>query len=450
MIDHTFVNTAEESRINNKARSKVAIIGAGAAGLTAAYLLQRKHHVTIFEKESRLGGHAHTILVEQGVDVGTPLDVGFMVLNNRNYPTLHKLLSQLNVCEIPDSEMSFSYYSETSNIQYAINWSHTNQFSKRTNLQSSPLEPQPYNATLLNLLKEILIFCNQARKDLLEDNFWELTLGNYLQSKKYSPALIDSYVIPMGAAIWSSTPQKIFDFPAKTFLYFFDNHGMLSLREGPKWQYIKGGSQTYVKEICKNFTGKVEVNSPIESISRLDDSVIIRPKNNKEQKFDYVIIAAHADEALSLLADPSVDERRFLGAWKYQVNDGILHTDESAMPPDKTAWASWNYINEAGVDDISSFSITYHLNRLQGHENTQKQYFLSLNRHKPIAEEFILRKMKFTHPTYNFESFSTQKELAALNGAKRTYFCGSYFGFGFHEDAVKSGVEVARAFGVEL
>ncbi|GET40854.1 NAD(P)/FAD-dependent oxidoreductase [Microseira wollei] len=441
--------TANQLPINESARYQIAIIGAGAAGLTAAYLLQRKHQVTIFEKGSHFGGHAHTIIVEDGPDAGTPLDVGFMVLNNRNYPTLHKLLSLLDVDEIIDSEMSFSYYSDKSNTQYAINWNKNNDFAKRFNEKSVGVKQTP-NPAFLNLLKEILKFCQQASKDLKEGELANLTLGQYLQIKELSRFFIESYVIPMGAAIWSTSPQSMLEFPADVFIRFFENHGMLSLQEGPQWQHIKGGSKTYVEAIVKNFKGSVNSHYTIKYIVREGDGILIKSGSQEEKKFDGVIIATHADEALSLLSDPSEDECRLLGAWKYQVNQAILHTDESVMPPDRTSWASWNYTQEAETADMSSLSMTYHLNRLQGHNKTEKQYFLTLNRHKPIAQKHIIRELEFTHPTYSFESIASQKELAELNGTRRTYFCGSYFGYGFHEDAVKSGVAVARAFGVDL
>lgn len=440
---------ANQLPIDESAEYQIAIIGAGAAGLTAAYLLQRKHQVTIFEKGSHLGGHAHTIVLEDGPDAGTPLDVGFMVLNNRNYPTLHKLLSLLGVDKIIDSEMSFSYYSGKSNTQYAINWNKNNDFAKRFNEKSVGVQQKP-NPAFLNLLKEIFQFCRQASKDLKEGKLANFTLREYLQIKEFSRFFIESYVIPMGAAIWSTPPQLMLEFPADVFIRFFDNHGMLSLQEGPQWQHIKGGSKTYIEAIFKGFKGSVNSDSTIKAIVRKDDGIIIKTGSKEEKKFDYVILATHADEALSLLSDPSEDERRLLRAWKYQVNQAVLHTDESVMPPDRSSWASWNYTQEAETADMSSLSMTYHLNRLQGHNKTEKQYFLTLNRHKLIPQKYILQELEFTHPTYSFESILSQKELPALNGNKRTYFCGSYFGYGFHEDAVRSGVAVARAFGVDL
>ncbi|MDJ0718181.1 MAG: FAD-dependent oxidoreductase [Prochloraceae cyanobacterium] len=433
---------------SNQQRCSIAIIGAGAAGLTAAHLIQPKHDVTIFEAHSYLGGHARTIIVEDGPDAGTPLDVGFMVLNDRNYPTLHKLLSQLGDIEIRDSEMSFSYYSEKKNIQYAINWSPKSQFAKQTNFPSPILKQQKPNEIFLKLLKEIVHFCRQAYQDLSEGNLTEFTLSEYLTNKKYSKSLINYYIIPMGAAIWSTSLQQMLKFPAETFIRFFNNHGLLSLKEGPQWQYIKGGSKTYVKAIQKNFKGTVQLNSPISYISRQDDEVVIKTRKGEEKKFDYVVIGTHGDEALNMLAAPLEDERRLLGSWKYQINHAILHTDESVMPPDKTSWASWNYTQD--TDDISSLSLTYHLNRLQSHTTTKKQYFLSLNCQKTIVRENVLAEIQFTHPIYTFEAIKSQQELAELNKGRRTFFCGSYFGYGFHEDAIKSGVNVARYFGVEL
>lgn len=426
----------------------IAIIGAGAAGLTAAHLIQRKHDVTIFEAQNYLGGHARTILVEEDSDLTIPLDVGFIVFNDRNYSTLHKLLSQLENIEIGNSEMSFSYYSKKDSIQYAFNWSEQSQFSKQIARNSPNIKQKKPNKIFLKLLKEILKFCRQGCQDLDRGNLAEVTLGEYLHDRGYSKSSIDYYIIPMGAAIWSTSVQQILKFPAATFIRFFYNHGLLSLEDGPQWQYLKGGSHTYIKAIQENFQGKVALNSPIESITRQNDGILIKTKKGKNQKFDFVIIATHADQALSMLSDPSSEEKRLLGAWKYQVNHGILHSDQSVMPPDHNSWASWNYIQD--TENISSLSVTYHLNRLQAHTKTKKQYFLSLNCHKIIARETILKQIEFTHPIYNFESIKSQQELASLNGNSRTFFCGSYFGYGFHEDAVKSGVNVARYFGVYL
>ena len=423
---------------------EIAIIGAGAAGLAAAHLLQKKHSVTIFEKNSFIGGHAHTIIVEHGADKGTALDIGFMVLNDKNYPTLHKLLAQLGQIKISNSDMSFSYHSEKDNLQYAY-------ANPKSHMSSQTVEwkKQKPDATILKLIKEIVRFGSQAAQDLKDNNLDCLTLGEYLHKRKASESLIQFYIVPTASAIWSTSPQRILDFPAKTFLHFMDNHGMLTRKDVPQWQYIKGGSQIYVQAILKNFTGIVKVNSNIEYIARPADRILIKTQDQVEN-FDYVVIATHADEALNILADPSTEECELLGAWEYQTNNAILHTDESVMPTDRAAWASWNFTQESEIDDPSLFSVTYFLNRLQGHKNTEKEYFLTLNRQKQIPSEHILYKIKFTHPIYTFKSINTQKKLFSLNGNRRTYFCGSYFGYGFHEDAIKSGIQIAQKFGIEL
>ncbi len=251
----------------------------------------------------------------------------------------------------------------------------------------------------------------------------------------------------MGAAIWSSAPENMLEFPAETFIQFFTNHGLLSLDTGPQWQYIKGGSHNYVKVIINNFQGEINLNTSIEHVIREQDSVTIKTKNGTTKKFDYVVIGTHADEALKILAEPSEEERILLAAWKYQINNDYLHTDESVMPSERASWASWNYRQEPKNNYL--LSVTYHLNRLQRHQ-TEQQYFVTLNSQKPIYPKYIIRELKFIHPLYNFEAIKSQPRLANLNGARRTYFCGNYFGYGFHEDAVKSGVSVAKAFGVEL
>lgn len=429
-------------------KEKIAVVGLGAAGLTVAYLLQNNYDLTLYEKNDFLGGHACTIIVKDTDRINIPLDVGFMVFNNFTYPTLHKLLSQLEGVEIGNSEMSFSYSSDIDYaLQYTINWSSNSKSTQETNLIKSSLKSEKNNKFFLQLLKYILKFCNQASKDLEQGNLKNLSLGQYLSYKQFSDILINLYILPMGAAIWSSAPKYMLEFPAENFIQFFSNHGLLSLERGPQWQYIKNGSHNYVKAITKNFQGDVNLNTPIDYIFREKDDVIIKTKSGKIQKFDYVVIATHADEALKLLADPSEEEQILLGAWKYQVNNGFLHTDESVMPSNRNSWASWNYNQES--KDNSLLSVTYYLNRLQRHK-TDKQYFVTLNSKKQISPENIIRELNFTHPLYNFEAIESQPKLASLNGKKRTYFCGNYFGYGFHEDAVKSGANVAKAFGVEL
>ena len=427
--------------------ARLAIIGGGAAGLTAAYLLQERYRVTLFERERRYGGHAHTVVLAQGPDAGTPLDIGFMVLNDRNYPTLHRLLSALGEIDIGDSEMSFGYYSEPESMHYALNWSGDNAFAQQTNLPGAAGCRSPSNAYLLDLLMDIMRFCRQVRVDLREGRLEGLTLGAYLALKAFPTVLIERYVLPMGAAIWSTPPGQMLAFPAQTFARFFEQHGLLSLQDVPRWQYIHGGSHRYVERLVASLQGQVAGGCEVVAVTRHDDRVGVTTTTGESHRFDGVVVATHADEALRLLADPSEDELRLLGAWRYQKNEAVLHTDTSVMPPDLASWASWNYTREATANASDALCVTYHLNRLQHHLHTVNPYFLTLNRQKDIASEHVLGEFTFTHPTYTFDSLASQAQLKCLNGARRTFFCGSYFGYGFHEDAVQSGVAVAQLLG---
>ncbi|WP_089719500.1 NAD(P)/FAD-dependent oxidoreductase [Candidatus Entotheonella palauensis] len=404
--------------------------------------------MTVFERDRRCGGHAHTILLDEGPDAGTPLDIGFMVLNDRNYPTLHQLLRTLGDIDLGDSEMSFGYYSEPDGLHYALNWNGSNTFAQETNLQgASTSSGQPRaNPHLLDLFMDIMRFCRQVRGDLQEGRLEGLTLGDYLAAQSFPKTFIDRYLLPMGAAIWSTPPGEMLAFPAQAFARFFEQHGLLSLRDVPQWQYIHGGSQRYVERLVKCFRGQVECARPVEAVARQDEHVVVTAAG-ESHAFDAVVVAAHADEALRLLADPSEDERRLLGAWRYQKNHAVLHTDTGVMPPDLTSWASWNYTREAQADASATLCVTYHLNRLQHHLNTVRPYFLTLNRQRAIASEHVLGEFTLTHPTYTFDALASQADLTCLNGTRRTFFCGSYLGYGFHEDAVQSGVAVAQLLG---
>ncbi len=423
----------------------LAIIGAGAAGLTAAYLLQQRYRVTVFEADHRCGGHAQTIVLPDGPDAGTPLDIGFMVLNDRNYATLHQLLRALGEIDIGDSEMSFGYYSEPDDFHYALNWSGDSAFAQATNRQGA----LPANAHFLELLTHIMRFCRQVSGDLQAGRLDGLTLGDYFAVQPFSQALIDRYVLPMGAAIWSTPPGRLLAFPAEAFARFFEHHGLLSLQDVPRWQYIKGGSHRYVQRLISSLQGKVACSHPVAAVARRDASAVVATSSGESHVFDAVVMATHADQTLRLLVDPSADEQRLLGAWCYQTNDAILHTDIGVMPPDATSWASWNYTREAAADEDGALCVSYHLNRLQHHLHTDRSYFLTLNRQRAIASDHVLGEFTFTHPTYTFASLASQAPLKRLNGARRTFFCGSYLGYGFHEDAVQSGVAVAQLLGCE-
>lgn len=414
---------------------KIAVIGGGVGGITASFLLQKEHEVTLFEKNNYVGGHTNTVVIEKGPDEGTPVDTGFIVLNNKNYPTFNLLLSELGV-PIRDSNMSFSYYAETSGFQYSSNFP-DGLFAQRRNL----LRP-----SFWRMIIDILRFNQDSRRRLREGSLARISLGEYLKAGGYSKMFVEKYVTAMGAAIWSTPSKQMLDFPAQSFVQFFENHGLLTFKDRPQWKSVVGGSHTYVKTFLKTFRGTVEQSADVRGVRRTDDGVLVRTGKG-DRNFDKVVIATHADEALKLLEDPTADEKRLLGPWRYSENRTVLHTDSSVMPPKRRAWASWNYVQESGSGDDQPVSVSYHMNRLQG-LRTKREYFVTLNRARPIPQEHIIREILYTHPTYTFESFATQKELPKLNGPRHTYFCGSYFGYGFHEDAVKSGAAVAQQFGI--
>jgi predicted NAD/FAD-binding protein len=419
-------------------RLKIALIGGGVAGVTASYILQRAHHVTLFEKNNYVGGHTNTVTLSDGPDAGTAIDTGFIVLNNKNYPLFNQLLKQLD-CAIQPSNMSFGFWSKVSDLQYA-GTGLNGLFAQRRNL----LRP-----SFVSMLCEIMAFCRKTRANLHEGRLAGKTMGEYLAAENVSEDAVRQYIIPMGAAIWSAPQSGMFDFPADTLCRFWENHGLLSLEDRPQWMTVSGGSQTYVRAFLKSFTGAVRTNSPVAHVRRDADGIIVRLSNGAEERFERVVIACHADEALTLLADATPDESRWLGAWRYQRNRTVLHTDLSLLPPNRRAWASWNYCEEIGVGSDHPVVVTYHMNRLQS-LRTHKQYCVTLNPIQPIASEHIVREFDYTHPLYNFAAVESQQHLPKLNGVRNTYFCGSYFGYGFHEDAVRSGVAVANMFQLNL
>lgn len=412
-------------------QSKVAVIGAGAAGLTAAYLLKGKCHVTLFEESQRAGGHAHTFELPNGPDEGTPLDLGFMVLNNKNYPTMHRLLECLGVDEIKNSEMSFSYWKPSDTFHYALNFDSANTFTQFFTKEFQQNESQK---NVSRILKMVLRFMEYLKRDFERGILDNLTFGEYLDQRHDSSRLIQSYIIPMAAAIWSSPPELIRKHPAKSIASFYLNHGLLDLENKIQWQFIKGGSQRYVSKILETLNDSVRYQKSIFKVFRKDDRVTIYFSDNESEKFDYIVFATHSNITLELLGDATEAESTHLSAWDYYQNRCILHCDEAAMPP-RESWASWNYINGANPDE---FCMVYHLNRLQAHTRTIKQYFLNVNTAMPIKDEHIILETKMSHPSYSKKSTKATAWLQKNNGINRTYFCGSYLGSGFHEDAIKT------------
>lgn len=415
----------------------IAVIGGGVSGIVASYVLFRQHAVTIFEKNDYLGGHTNTIVISSGPDKGAAVDTGFIVFNEKTYPFFTQFLRQLGVASRA-SDMSFGFSSETTGLEYSSDFPN-GVFAQRKNM---------INPVFLSLLGNIIRFNKKALRELKTGTVPQMTLGEYLRNGGFPSAFIENYIVAMGAAIWSTPPERMLEFPAATFLRFFENHGLLNLVVRPEWRTVAGGSHSYVKAFLKVFQGTVRLKTPVLSIRRRPEGVTVRTDRG-EQGFDKVIVAAHADEAFKMLEDPSEEERKYLGPWVYTKNRAVLHTDPSVMPRSRNAWASWNYTKEKESSPERPVSLSYDMNRLEGLQ-TKERYFVTLNRAKPVLSSCVLREIDYTHPMYTFETIDTQRNLPKLNGVRHTFFCGSYFRYGFHEDAVQSALQVARAFGLEL
>lgn len=419
-------------------RKKIAVVGCGVAGLTAAWLLSRKHEVHLYEKNDYVGGHTRTLKIKDGPDKGLKVDTGFIVMNHRNYPLFTKVLDQLGV-KLADSSMTFSFYDRASGYGYAGN-SLSTLFPKLSYY---------FMPKHLGLVRDLARFARIGYRDLQSGYLEGKTLGQYFSTRHFGSNFLENYFYPMGAAIWSSPIEEMQNFPAQPYLHFLENHGLLRLTNRPQWKYVKGGSRRYVKAMLKKFDKKPNLNAAPKGIRRTADGVILRTHEGDELKFDHLVIGAHADEALALLDDPDDEEKENLSPWRYQANEVVLHTSESHLPPDSRQWASWNFIREPGDGSDRPVLVSYYMNRLQALK-TKENYVVTLNAGSSIPEEKVINRTTLHHPLYSEEALRKQPKLHRMNGKRHTWFCGSYFGYGFHEDAVRSAVDVAKGFGIEL
>ena len=409
---------------------RIAVIGSGISGLSAAHYLSKKNKVDLFEKEDHFGGHSYTIDVKDNNN-HVPVDIGFIVFNFKTYPNFVKFLND-NGIEIEKSNMSFSVSVKETEIEYCGKGL-LGIFSNKKNL---------FNFDFFKMFFEIIKFYKKSN-DLknIEEN---LTLDDFLKREKMSKYFINYHIIPMVSAIWSMPPYEAKQMPLKFFLKFFQNHGLFNLKNRPQWYTIKNRSRTYVKKILETISGEYYKNYRINKISRLSNGVkIYYGGNNEFFDYDKVVIATHADEALSLITDPTPEEKSILANFKYKNNIAIIHTDESLMPKNKKAWSSWN--SSVNKNNTSENSITYWLNLLQNLK-TNKNIFLSLNPFLKIDPKKIISKVKFTHPYYDKEALENQNRLKNIQNKKNLLFCGSYFGYGFHEDGIKSSLEMIKSF----
>ena len=418
--------------------SKVAVVGCGVAGLTAAWLLSREHTVHLFEKNDYAGGHTRTLKVPDGPDAGMPVDTGFIVMNHRNYPLFSRVLEQLGVA-LEDSSMTFSFYDQETGYGYAGNSLGTLFPSLRYYFDSQHL----------GFIKDLWRFARIGYRDLQSGFLAGKTLGQYFTERPFGQAFLQNYLYPMGAAIWSSPIETMEGFPAQPYLHFLENHGLLRLTNRPQWRYVKGGSRSYVEAMLRQFTHAPKLCAAPAGIRRREGGVDLITHTGETLGYDHVVIGAHADEALKLLIDPSDTEQSLLEPWRYQPNEVVLHTSPTHLPPQRKLWASWNFMREPGQSTQRPVSVSYHMNRLQNLQS-EREYVVTLNPGVEIPQATIINRTTLTHPLYTFDSMATQAGLRANNGARNTWFCGSYFGYGFHEDAVRSAVELAQGFGIEL
>jgi predicted NAD/FAD-binding protein len=416
----------------------IAVVGSGISGICCAYILQDRHRVTLFEKDNYFGGHTHTVIIPSGPDADTPVDTGFIVLNERTYPNFIKFLAQLGV-EKRRTDMSFSYYCEQTGFCYGSR-NLNSLFAQRVNM---------FKPRHLRFIYEMIRYLNDLRKEYLSGRLPDVTLAEYVQQKGLHREVVDQFIIPMAAAIWSGSDFQMGRFPIRTFAQFYENHGLLGVTGHPPWYFVNNGSQSYVHAFLKSFKGTAVKDCGVIGISRSADYVTLHLKEGAAQNFDAVVIATHADQALTLLEDPSPGETSLLGAWTYSNNRTVLHTDTGVMPPNKRAWASWNYTRYSDSDHTSPVTVSYDMNRLQK-LGTRQPVFVTLNPQKTIPDKKVIKEINYTHPQYSFGAFQTQKSLPELNGKQRTFFCGAYFGYGFHEDGVKSALAVGKKFGVAL
>jgi predicted NAD/FAD-binding protein len=409
---------------------RIAVIGAGIAGNVAAALLHAAHEVTVFEVSSHVGGHSHTHEVEVA-GRGIAVDTGFIVYNERTYPCFTALLARLGVAT-QESSMSFSVRDESSGLEY--NGTSLNAlFAQRRNLA---------RPAFLGMIRDILRFHREAPQ-LLDTHGPELGLGELLDAGRYGRAFRELYLVPMGAAIWSTDPGRMLDFPARFFVRFLHNHGMLTINGRPAWRTIAGGSARYVERLTAPFADRIRLSTPIESVRRFPGGVLVKPRGHDAQRFDAVFFACHSDEALQLLADPDLAECEVLGAIPYRRSEALLHTDDKLLPRRVLARAAWNYHRLA--DPSGPVAVTYCMNILQRLE-LPVPLLVTLNRTDAVDPDRVLRRMTYSHPVFTSASVAAQARQRELNGQRRTYYCGAWWRNGFHEDGVASAEAAVRHF----
>ncbi len=417
---------------------RVAIIGSGVSGLVSAHLLHNDHDITLYEADARLGGHVNTVAVARD-DGDHAIDTGFIVYNERNYPAFARLLDDLGVAT-QASDMSFSVSCAQTGLEYRTTSANT-LFAQRRNLA---------RPSFLRLLADIPRF-NRAARRLLASSDLSITLADFLDAGRYSRSFIDHYIVPLGASIWSADPSRFTQFPAAALARFLDRHGLTSLGDRPRWRTVAGGASRYVDRIAMPFRDRIRLGSPVRRVDRDEAGVTVFTDDNGGERYDSVVMATHSDQSLAMLARPTQLEVRVLGSIQYKANHATLHTDERALPRSRRAWASWNYQHIAAHPggEAGSAALTYHANTLQSIAS-RHTFCTTLNSEDRIAPDKIIASFEYEHPVFDEHALRVQRFHDELNGTLHTYYCGAYWGWGFHEDGVRSALVAMRHFGKAL
>jgi predicted NAD/FAD-binding protein len=417
---------------------RIAIIGAGISGLAVAHLLHDRHDITVFEAADYAGGHANTIRVDTPNETHH-VDTGFIVFNDRNYPTFERLLARLGV-PWQSSTMSFSVSDGLGDFEYS-GASANGLFAKRQHLLT------PWFHRMVSDLARF----NRAARELLARpvpaDGSSLSLGEWLERQRFSRPFIERLIVPQASAVWSADPRQMWSFPARFLAEFFDHHGMLGFRDRPHWRVVAGGSARYVEALTAPFVQRIRLRTPVRAVRRDGEEVVVWPRGGEAERFDEVVLATHSDQALAMLKDATPLERAVLAAIPYQLNEAVLHTDVRLLPRRPRAWASWNY--HWRPEPGPRATVTYHMNRLQS-LSAEREFCVTLNRTDAIDPERIIRRITYAHPVFTSDGVAAQRRVGDISGRDRVHFCGAYWGWGFHEDGVRSALRVAERFGARL
>lgn len=419
----------------NREKLDIAVIGSGVAGLSAAWLLNKSHRVTVFEKDPRSGGHSNTVDVITAEGEAVAVDTGFIVYNQSNYPNLVALFEHLGV-GTHESDMSFAVSLDRGHFEYS-GTDLNGLLGQRRNI---------LNRRFWQMLRDLIRFYREAPALLADNGANNLTLGEYLDTNGYGSAFVDDHLLPMGAAIWSTGAPDMRAYPARSFIRFFVSHGLLDLTRRPQWRTVSGGSRSYVRRLVEQLDKPLLLGTGVRRVWRRDGRVMVETEQGAVEAFDHVVIATHGDQAAKLLADADSDEHRILSAFRCTPNRAVLHSDPDLMPKRRRVWSSWNYIGQRSLKDSRSLCVTYWMNRLQGLESS-RPLFVTLNPVREPSPALVLQSVNYEHPVFDSETLTAQSELWRIQGRRGVWFCGSYAGYGFHEDALQSGLAVAESIG---